>query len=1334
MAQRDPRDVRNSPEPPPAPNPRRFTRDPSRPHVPCEEGRLNLGASPNTGLLPVRNMRIERREIHQNPWSRHYQYLSGLGTTSTINTITFNPTDVSLLASVPPLTEEQAEGIYQTFTWSLTPFAAQQNNGHGPMEVPESSDLVLRNFEMHFTSDERDLSGVPSRSDVMNEYLPQGREPIWANMESYNFAKALNELVSQNTISYNPNLRIEQQSDDIREAFIDLLASFKTSGFRGSSDPGTSDVAVLAFLSNIFAPIDDSPNWPYDWRARFETDCQPVRGGVQEVNEEGERVRRGDVVNVCNTELDRRGLTNQFLCSIFGPEGDRQCALEGRSDATWYPTPTGDMPVYFDLSSVDQERYTGSDFFWLTPNAQEGLPNARRPGGGTPPGFVKGLLGNLSSPIYEIIESDFVPVGLRATTTPACRLYARDQNDGSTAMGFADIMTSVRIDYIAGQPLTYTNNPEDQRQLGGNPLGDSVRRFTMAGGPPEPGNDYTSTVAPLASLLEIIYALMGSHGPDIPDYTQLRQILARRFGTVTPAAIYQALGQALQRVGAIEGTLEQYLARRIGGNSWREYEYYNFEPPSHFGLDYQSYFYLLDVMNDPSNLSSSAELAGINPEYNYYQPEYEEAISSPNVPEAVLPNMYVYSLVTDPDERLPEDRLQGDPPWNDPNRREDLSNNFDRLITMDEFERSSLPSLRDSGESRELFEDYLRRYAAVTTPGGDDQETAVTLDFMSELAQRYYNITTPSDLMQIYDRINSRKYTFPMYIETSFPTAPIGEIGRIMEDTTSSTSLVRSYMNTPKTRERFYMSCNGFVKPEGERLDLELRSERVLTSYAESSANIREPGSFTGTAQLQRVGMFADAKIITDWTTWFDDVSEDIEVQELDNRFGGWCPPGIIDAITIQAIRNRIEDTAQSAMLTFSDVVYNCNNGACSQEVILYKLTKYNAPASGDIPPEIIQNYYFPASSKTNLIKFVDTQVKYNKEYRYELSAVSVVYGSKFSLLMTDWRGFPAQSPSEPFGIEEDNRCYIVGGALTTPNIKIIEYPLFSESWQRVSAGGLSYPDVRVYDRPPPPPEVLVAPYFQNYRQILLAMQPGEESFIGSRAKPWIMLDRERDWGLSILPSILYQKKFENFSLVSPNLEFASESRSEIKKMEIYRSTTLDETTTSIPELYANTFSGNLHKVLDVSGDPDIPPEDAALSFEFLDDLQPNVRYYYAIRSVDVHGKVSNPTPIYQVELVYVKGTYYPRISVYDKALVSNKVPTKKMTRFLEIKAADIQSAVKNIYNKQDQIINSQKGFIPDAENQVESGKFLIRLTSRDTGRKIQFGIKFERDMTTDDT
>ena len=51
---------------------------------------------------------------------------------------------------------------------------------------------------------------------------------------------------------------------------------------------------------------------------------------------------------------------------------------------------------------------------------------------------------------------------------------------------------------------------------------------------------------------------------------------------------------------------------------------------------------------------------------------------------------------------------------------------------------------------------------------------------------------------------------------------------------------------------------------------------------------------------------------------------------------------------------------------------------------------------------EIVQNFYFPNTSKENVIEFVDTQVKRlsengsRQEYVYEIYGYAVVYGSKF--------------------------------------------------------------------------------------------------------------------------------------------------------------------------------------------------------------------------------------------------------------------------------------------------------------------------------------------------
>ena len=101
---------------------------------------------------------------------------------------------------------------------------------------------------------------------------------------------------------------------------------------------------------------------------------------------------------------------------------------------------------------------------------------------------------------------------------------------------------------------------------------------------------------------------------------------------------------------------------------------------------------------------------------------------------------------------------------------------------------------------------------------------------------------------------------------------------------------------------------------------------------------------------------------------------------------------------------------------------------------------------------------------------------------------------------------------------------------------------------------------------------------------------------------------------------------------------------------------------------------------------------------------------------------------------MFQKGTYYPFVDLYRPKIIKNSRPTRKMSRFIEIKAAPIQSAVK--YSEVDggDNITSQRGFIDDDSYRIENNKFLVRLTSRDTGRKIQFNISFKQDKTQEET
>ena len=122
-------------------------------------------------------------------------------------------------------------------------------------------------------------------------------------------------------------------------------------------------------------------------------------------------------------------------------------------------------------------------------------------------------------------------------------------------------------------------------------------------------------------------------------------------------------------------------------------------------------------------------------------------------------------------------------------------------------------------------------------------------------------------------------------------------------------------------------------------------------------------------------------------------------------------------------------------------------------------------------------------------------------------------------------------------------------------------------------------------------------------------------------------------------------------------------------------------------------------------------------------------------RTVDNHGKISNPSPIYRVEMVDDDGTVFPIIDVVEFTEVVPKQRKKSMKKYLYI-APRLGHT----------IINEEKSGLSgassatDADGQIFLGsktetvwdkKFKIRLTSTKTGRKMDINVVFKHQHLT---
>ena len=129
------------------------------------------------------------------------------------------------------------------------------------------------------------------------------------------------------------------------------------------------------------------------------------------------------------------------------------------------------------------------------------------------------------------------------------------------------------------------------------------------------------------------------------------------------------------------------------------------------------------------------------------------------------------------------------------------------------------------------------------------------------------------------------------------------------------------------------------------------------------------------------------------------------------------------------------------------------------------------------------------------------------------------------------------------------------------------------------------------------------------------------------------------------------------------------------------------------------------------------------------DFIIPNRKFYYMFRAVNVHNHKSNPTIVYEVELIQDADDSKVMVDQFHFETPSTYMNTKKFNSLFQIDPALQQRLLDNeqpsIYNK-----SSVKGTLENiklgnAEDSIWGRNFKIRIASTTTGRKIDFNVNF---------
>ena len=366
-----------------------------------------------------------------------------------------------------------------------------------------------------------------------------------------------------------------------------------------------------------------------------------------------------------------------------------------------------------------------------------------------------------------------------------------------------------------------------------------------------------------------------------------------------------------------------------------------------------------------------------------------------------------------------------------------------------------------------------------------------------------------------------------------------------------------------------------------------------------------------------------------------------------------------------------INQIINSQGLSLQKIIQNKRNNISDAqyvEVIGYNLKKYN---ENNI---LLQQWFIP-NIGDETINLIDTQIKYNKIYNYKLDQVILTLDNniKFTGLSSD----TIDNIYINYVREPRIKIYVIGDVVTNVN-------------EPKKSLGATYTN-KLLDYPPIEPEVEFIPYIGVDNAIKVNLNTA----IGNKTVMYQVLNTGEQQAVN---DILLS---QNRSLNDKFLTFQADEPS--KSFEVYISDQKPSSYEDMSNVTPTIVSTN---------------NSSAGSVELT--ITPNKKYYFAFRSIDVHDHFSNPTDIYEFEMINDNGFIAPVVNVFQiKQKALDNQPSKSFKKYIKIQPAVAHTIVNEAQSNTNHLSLGIK------ENSPWNKNFKLRITSKTTGKKIDINFKF---------
>jgi len=283
--------------------------------------------------------------------------------------------------------------------------------------------------------------------------------------------------------------------------------------------------------------------------------------------------------------------------------------------------------------------------------------------------------------------------------------------------------------------------------------------------------------------------------------------------------------------------------------------------------------------------------------------------------------------------------------------------------------------------------------------------------------------------------------------------------------------------------------------------------------------------------------------------------------------------------------------------------------------------------------------------------------------------------------------------------------------------------------WQNrfsIPAAVLDYSEqiVQMMDAPPLSPNVNIIPYTGVNNKLLLWLNSNTGEFL---ATPIAIKDADAariamhynsQTGASITAAdIALEAEPGETAFPNGNIRLLFRNDDPITKYEVFRINTK-------PTSYADfNTAANPHIV--TSGR--VTSRKKTSGGSFIDTVEPNTKYYYCFRAVDVHNNFSNPTHVFEAELVDNDGQVYLVLKTIMFEVDVTGVNSKAGKRFLYIEPSARNLNIAAMPPSGSYVGDNPGGtFLASTGDRCWNQTFKVRLTSKKSNKKIDLNIAFK--------